>query len=318
MKKILVVLIILLGFLTGCNKNDNELTVVATNFPCYDFLRAVTKDSRIKVEMLISPGSEIHDFEPTPGDILKIKNSKLFVYVGGESDEWLEDIISEIDPSKTKIIKLMDLVDVYEEEHVEGMEEEHEHEHEHEEEHEHEHEEETEYDEHVWTSPVNAKIIVEKLADEVIALDESNKETYIAARDSYVSELVDIDNSIKEIVANGKRKEIIFGDRFPLRYFVEEYGLTYYAAFPGCAEQTEASAKTISFLINKVKEDKIPVVFHIELSNAKIAESISKETNAKVREFNSAHNISKKDFDSGITYVDIMKSNLLVLKEALN
>lgn len=306
MKKILVVLIILLGFLTGCNKNDNELTVVATNFPCYDFLRAVTKDSKIKVEMLISPGSEIHDFEPTPGDILKIKNSKLFVYVGGESDEWLEDIISEIDPSKTKIVKLMDLVDVYEEEHVEGMEEEH------------EPEEEEEYDEHVWTSPVNAKIIVEKLADEVIALDESNKETYIAARDSYIGELVDIDNSIREIVANSKRKEIIFGDRFPLRYFVEEYGLTYYAAFPGCAEQTEASAKTISFLINKVKEDKIPVVFHIELSNAKIAESISKETNAKVREFNSAHNISKKDFDSGITYVDIMKSNLLVLKEALN
>ena len=304
MKKILLVLIILLGFLTGCNKNDNELTVVATNFPCYDFLRAVTKDSKIKVEMLISPGSEIHDFEPTPGDILKIKNSKLFVYVGGESDEWLEDIISEIDPSKTKIIKLMDLVNVYEEEHVEGMEE--------------EHEEEKEYDEHVWTSPVNAKIIVEKLADEVIALDESNKETYIAARDSYIGELVDIDNSIKEIVANSKRKEIIFGDRFPLRYFVEEYGLTYYAAFPGCAEQTEASAKTISFLINKVKEDKIPVIFHIELSNAKIAESISKETNAKVREFNSAHNISKKDFDSGITYVDIMKSNLLVLKEALN
>ena len=200
----------------------------------------------------------------------------------------------------------MDLVDTYEEEITEGMEEEA------------EESAETELDEHVWTSPVNAIKITEKLTDEVISIDEPNKELYESNRDSYIKELESIDNEIKKVVKNAKRKEIIFGDRFPFRYFVEEYGLTYYAAFPGCSEASEASAKTISFLINKVKEDKIPVIFHIELSNKKIAEAIAKETGAKVLEFNSAHNISKTDFDKNIGYIDIMKNNIVALKEALN
>ncbi len=304
MKKILVV-IIMLFLITGCNKNSQEYTIVATNFPSYDFARAITKDSNIEVEMLLKPGSEIHDFEPTPQDILKIKNSKIFIYVGGESDAWIDDILIDIDPTKTKIVKLMDLVDTYEEEITEGMEET-------------EESGETELDEHVWTSPVNAIKITEKLTDEVISIDESNKELYESNRDSYIKELESIDNEIKKVVENAKRKELIFGDRFPFRYFVEEYGLTYYAAFPGCSEASEASAKTISFLINKVKEDKIPVVFHIELSNKKIAEAIAKETEAKVLEFNSAHNISKTDFDKNVRYIDIMKNNIIALKEALN
>ncbi len=304
MKRILIILIILLGFVTGCESRDNQaITIVATNFPCYDFLRAITKNSSIKVEMLLKPGSEIHDFEPTPQDIIKIKNSKLFVYVGGESDEWVAGVLNNINPSETMIIKLMDLVDTVIEEHVEGMED---------------IEENEEYDEHVWTSPINAIKITKKLADEVISIDEWNKELYESNRDSYVKELENIDNEIKDIVKNAKRKEIIFGDRFPFRYFVEEYKLTYYAAFPGCSEASEASAKTISFLINKIKEDKIPVIFHIELSNNKIADTIAKETGVKILEFNSAHNITKSDFDNGITYVDIMENNIKVLKEALN
>lgn len=309
--------------LTGCNtKKEDKITIVATSFPGYDFARAVTKNiANIEVKMLLKPGSEMHDYEPTPQDIKTIKNSDMFIYVGGDSDEWIEDVIEDINVDETKIIKLMDLVDVVEEELVEGMEE-HDHDHEEHEDHDHEehdHEdEEVEYDEHVWTSPVNAIKIAKSLKDEIIKLDESNKESYENNTQEYVSKLENINKQIKDVVKNAKRTEVVFGDRFPLRYFVDTYNLSYYAAFPGCSEQTEASAKTISFLIEKVKEDKIPVVFHIELSNGKIANTIAKETGAKVLEFNSAHNITQSDFDAGVTYVDIMEKNISVLKEALN
>ncbi len=314
---VFVVAVFSIVSLTGCNKNkdnENKLTIVTTNFPSYDFARAVVKDNKdVELKMLLKPGAESHDFEPTPQDIIDIKNSDLFIYTGGESDEWISDILDDIDTDKTKVIKMMDLVDVKEEEIVEGMEDE-----EHEEEEEHHDEEEVEYDEHVWTSPVNAIKIVNALRDEVVSIDNDNKKVYEDSAKEYTDKLEKIDNEFKDIVKNAKRKEIIFGDRFPLRYFVDEYNLKYYAAFPGCSAQTEASAKTISYLVDKVKEDKIPVVFHIELSNGKIAEAISKETGAKVLEFNTAHNISQKDFDAGVTYVDIMEENTKVLKEALN
>jgi zinc transport system substrate-binding protein len=256
--------------------------------------------------MLLKPGAEMHSYEPTPQDIINISNADIFIYVGGDSDNWIEDVLKDINTDKTKIIKLMDLVDVVEEEHVEGMEE-------HEEE-----EEEVEYDEHVWTSPINAITIINKLKEEIIKVDNDNKSLYEDNSNNYTNELSNIDNEIRSLVKNAKRKELIFGDRFPIRYFVEEYGLSYYAAFPGCSEQTEASAKTITFLINKVKKDNIPVIFHIELSNGNIAKTIAEETGAKVLEFKTAHNISQDDFDAGITYVDIMKSNIEVLKEAIN
>ncbi len=314
---VFVVAVFSIVSLTGCNKNkdnENKLTIVTTNFPSYDFARAVVKDNKdVELKMLLKPGAESHDFEPTPQDIIDIKNSDLFIYTGGESDEWISDILDDIDTDKTKVIKMMDLVDAKEEEIVEGMEDE-----EHEEEEEHHDEEEVEYDEHVWTSPVNAIKIVNALRDEVVSIDNDNKKVYEDSAKEYTGKLEKIDNEFKDIVKNAKRKEIIFGDRFPLRYFVDEYNLKYYAAFPGCSAQTEASAKTISYLVDKVKEDKIPVVFHIELSNGKIAEAISKETGAKVLEFNTAHNISQKDFDAGVTYVDIMEENTKVLKEALN
>lgn len=321
MKKIFKMIIVTIMIfsvvsLTGCNntkKEDNKLTIITTSFPGYDLARAITKDSKnINVKMLLKPGAEMHSYEPTPQDIKDIKKSSIFIYVGGDSDEWINDVLKSIDVNSTKVIKLMDLVNVVEEEHVEGMEE-----HEEQEEHEEE-EEEVEYDEHVWTSPKNAITIINKLKDEVIKIDSSSKELYDNNTNSYVSKLNEIDSKIKDIVNNSKRKTLVFGDRFPLRYFVDAYSLKYYAAFPGCSEQTEASSKTISFLIKKVKEESIPVVFHIELSNGKIAETISKETNAKVLEFKTGHNISQKDFDAGVTFVDIMNDNIEVLKEALN
>ena len=313
--KLIIIIFIITSMInvTGCNKNNksNKIEIITTNYPEYDFVRAITKNSNnITVRLLLKPGTDIHDFEPTPRDIIDIKKSNMFIYVGGESDDWINNILNDIKLEKTKVIKLMDIVDLKEEELVEGMESE--------EEEEEEEEEETEYDEHVWTSPVNATKIIDKISKEIIELDSDNKELYEKNTKEYVEKINEIDSEIRNVVNNSKRKEIIVGDRFPLRYFVDEYNIKYYAAFLGCSEQNEASAKTISFLIDKVKEDKIPVIFHIELSDKKIAKTISDATGSKVLEFNSAHNISQKDFDKGITYVDIMKNNVEVLKEALN
>jgi len=312
MKKIKILLVLILGIVlvTGCNikpKTANKHTIMVTNFPCYDIARALTKDTNIEVKMLLKPGAEIHDFEPTPQDIINIQKSGMFIYVGGESDEWINDVLKDIDASSTKLIKLVDLVDLKEEEIVEGMEAEEE-----------EDEEEEEYDEHVWTSPINMITMINKIKDDVINLDSSNKDKINTNASNYIKELETIDSKIKEVVKTAKRKELIFGDRFPLRYFVDEYNIKYYAAFPGCSEQTEANAKTISYLINKVKKDKVPVVLKIELSTGNIANTIAKETNTKVLEFNTAHNITQDDFDKGITYIDIMNNNIEVLKEALN
>ena len=310
-KKIkLLFLITLLLSLVGCGKKDinAKYNIVTTNFPCYDFVRAITKDSDINVEMLLKPGTEMHDYEPTPQDIINIENSDIFVYVGGESDSWIEDILDDIDTKKTKVIKLMDYVNILVEEHVEGMEINEEN----------DEGDEIEYDEHIWTSPKNAIILIKKLCDEIKKIDIENSDYYEENANNYIKEIETINREIEGIISSSKRKEIIFGDRFPLRYFVEQYGLSYYAAFPGCSEQTEASAKTIAFLIKKIREDNIPVVFHIELSSGKIANAISKETGAKVLEFHSIHNISQQDFSKGLTYVDFMKKNKEVLKEALN
>lgn len=305
MKKCLKVFVILFVviLLSGCKNsvsNNSKFTIISTNFPGYDFARAITKDvDNVEVKLLLKTGAEMHHYEPTPQDIIDIKNSDVFIYVGGESDSWISNILNDIDTSKTKIIKLMDLVDLS----LEG---------------DWDNSETDEYDEHVWTSPVNAIQIVKKLSLAIIRLDIDNQELYQKNTDSYVNLLALIDTEIRSIVENAKRNELVFGDRFPLIYFTKEYGLKYYAAFPGCSEQTEASAKTLAFLINKVKEDSIPVVLHVELTKGDIANSISKETGAKVMEFSSIHNISQSDFDKGITYVDIMKKNIEVLKVALN
>ncbi len=307
MKKIKILLLLLLVItISGCGRDNKEykINIIATNYPGYDFARAITKNSDVNVKMLLKPGSETHDYEPTPQDIIDIQNSNLFIYVGGESDSWIEDVLKDIDTKKTKIIKMMDYVNLFEEEHIQGMET--------------IEEDEKELDEHIWTSPKNVIEIIIKLKEEIKLIDQENSTKYENNANEYIKELEQINNDFEEIVNNAKRKEQIFGDRFPFRYFVEQYGLTYYAAFPGCSEQTEASAKTIAFLIDKVKTDNIPVVFHIELSNGKIANTISKETGAKVLELHSAHNISQKDFDSGITYIDIMRKNITALKEALN
>ena len=309
MKKILTVMLafILLAIIVGCKveKDDDKLTIITSNFPSYDFARAITKDvPKTSVEMLLKPGTEMHDYEPSPKDIIKISKADIFIYVGGESDEWIDDLLDNIDTKKVKVVKLMDLVDTVEEETVEGMEVE-------------EETDEKEYDEHVWTSPRNAIDIIEALEDIISKEDEANSSLYRMNSSVYKAKISDVDEDIRNIVDNSQNKTLIFADRFPFRYFTDEYGLEYYAAFPGCSDQTEASSKTISFLINKIKENNIDAIYTIEFSNKKIANTISKETGAKIYELNSAHNISKEDFDSGKTYYDIINENASVLRESL-
>lgn len=304
------------------DKEKDKIKVVATIFPEYDFLRQIGGD-RIDLKMLLKPGAESHSYEPTPQDIKDVAAADMFVYVGGDSDAWIGSIMDSVDKDKLRIVTLMDCVSLVPEETVEGMTpEKEEAETEESETGESETEasetEEIEYDEHVWTSPANAMLIVQKLCDNLSEVDPANKDYYASNTASYIEKLKKLDSDFKDVVNSSKRKEIVVGDRFPFRYFVDEYGLTYYAAFPGCSSDTEANAQTIAFLTKKVKDDKIPVVFHIELSNEKVCNSICEATGAKSELLNAVHNVSKDDFDKGITYIDLMEHNVSVLKEALN
>ncbi len=302
---ILTLIIIGIFSLSRLRSLKSPASIISTTFPGYDFARAVTGDST-KLKMLVSPGTEIHNFEPTPQDIIDINNSDLFIYVGGESDEWVERLLENNEIPTDKTLRLMDIIKPLEEEYVEGMEEEHDHDH-----------HEDEHDEHIWTSPVNAAKIVEAIKDKLTKIYPSEAVLYQKNAEAYVNRLFSIDYQIRGIINNSNKKELIFGDRFPFRYFSNEYGLDYFAAFPGCSEQTEASSSTIAFLIDKVKADDIKVVLKIELTDGKLANTIAEATGAKVLELNSAHNISLSDFDSGLTYTDIMEQNLKVLEEAL-
>jgi zinc transport system substrate-binding protein len=284
---------------------DGKINVVATIFPPYDFVREITGD-RVNLTMLLPPGAESHSFEPTPQDIIKVQNCDVFIYVGGESDAWVDRILESIDTGGMEIITLMDCVDVVEEVIVEGMEEEEE-----------EESEGPEYDEHVWTSPRNAKLIVQKIAEVLERRDAPNAAVYERNTVSYLAKLTDLDASFQSLINGAKRKTLIFGDRFPFRYFADAYGLSYFAAFPGCSTETECSAATVAFLVDKVRAERIPVVFYIELSNEKIADTICEETGAKKLLLHAVHNVSKRDFDRKANYYDLMSKNIQNLREAL-
>ncbi len=497
MKRILPAILILAlftCFFAGCKKSSenrsadtDKISIVTTIFPAYDFARAVAGDSA-NVTMLLPPGAESHSFEPTPQDIIKIKNADIFIYNGGDSDAWISSILETLDTSKLKIVSMMDQVSVVEEEVKEGMQDE-DHGHSHGAEafnddevkdrtlsdwegdwqsiypyltngaldevmkhkaedsedgktatdyynyylkgyktdverivisgdnitfykngkpstskyiykgykiftyesgdkgvryqfeaeskngapkyiqfsdhmiaperaehfhlytgnngfdalskemenwptyflsgltgaeiaaemlhHDHSHEDKPEYDEHVWTSPLNAIVITEAISKTLNEVDPLNQDVYTANAAAYITKLKELDAAFRDLMKNAKRKTIVFGDRFPLRYFVDTYGLDYYAAFPGCSTESEANARTVAFLIDKVKKDKIPVVFTIELSSGKIADTIVESTGAEKLVFNTCHNVTKDELAKGSTYVELMKNNLEKLKKAV-
>lgn len=313
MKKITAILIVLTLLslpLAGCGAESaperEGISVVATVFAPYDFARQLVGE-RGEVTLLLPPGSEAHSYEPSPKDIIEIQNCDVFIYVGGVSDAWVADVLESVGDG-VRTVTLMDCVELLEEEHVEGMEID-------EEEH---NDGEVEYDEHVWTSPRNAKLICEKIADALCEADPEGSADYQAALKDYSAQLDALDAAFTEVVANGVRNTVVFGDRFPLLYFARAYGLEYYAAWPGCADEAEPSAATVTFLIDKVKEENIPVVFHIELSNEDMVDTICDETGAKKMLFSACHNVTRTQFEEGVTYLDLMWQNVDALKEALS
>lgn len=310
--------------LSGCGKgradsgvprdslsSSEKISVVTTIFPPYDFVRQVAGD-RAELTMLLPPGTESHSYEPSPQDIITIQESDIFICVGGESDVWVKEILNSMDRDSMKIIPLMSTVEAAEEEFVEGMEGGHESEGSH------DIDKEAEYDEHVWTSPLNSIKIVNSITEALCSADSANSDYYAQSAREYITELSRLDEQLRQVTNSAKRNTLIFGDRFPFRYLADEYGLEYYAAFPGCSTETEASAATVAFLIDKVSEESIPSVFHIELSNEKMAGTISEATGAKKLLLHSCHNLTKDDFESGATYVSLMEQNIENLKEALN
>lgn len=314
MKKIIAILTaaaVMCGF-AGCaggSEAENErLSVVTTIYPAYDFARQVFGDTA-DVTLLLKPGMESHSYDPSAKDALTIAECDLFIYNGGESDQWVVNILEGAPEVKT--LRMMDTVELHEEEITEGMQ------HEHDESCDHEHEE-TEYDEHIWTSPKNAGKIVEAIAEAACAISPENAAQYELSAVEYISRIAEIDYSFTELLRNEQRC-FVFGDRFPLLYFFEEYGLNYYAAFPGCGSNTEPSIKTITFLSDKLKgEEVIPAVFCIELSNREVAETLAQESGLPVVEFHACHNITADDFNAGETYVSLMQRNYDTLKQLLS
>lgn len=315
------IIALLLLFCASCSStsefpDNGNVNVMATIFPPYDFARELGGDN-INLKMLLPPGSETHSYEPTPQDIINIQNSDLFIYAGGESDEWIRELLDSVDTKNIKILSLVDLCPLLEEENKEGMQLSgalsHEHIHDENCEHEHKHES----DEHVWTSPKNVMLICNEICDILCELDPDNSETYSERLINYTSQLSMLDSSLREISEISENNTLIFADRFPFRYLTEEYSWNYYAAFPGCAEQTEPSIKTIMFLIDKIKEENIPYVFYREFSSHTLADTVAEETGAKTAMLHSCHNVTKQEFEAGITYIDLMTKNIEILKEAL-
>lgn len=357
---VFIVTISMIFGMAGCGKTtekeDNyRLKIVTSLFPYYDMARAVIGDVKgIDLKMIVTPGQDSHSFEPTPSDVIQMENADVLIYNGGSLETWIDTLLDSLNNKNQIQMKMMDYVDVLNEEIVEGMDtrfEEHDHEeHSHKEDNhnkenhkedshseenhkednhsedssndsefhnEDSEEEHEETDEHIWTSPVNEIIMTEKICETLSKALPEEKENFQKNAESYISQLKELDNEFRTIVENANINEIIFADKFPLQYFAKEYGLKYYAAFPGCGSDMEPSAKTIAFLVDKIKEDNIKAVFYLELSSHIVADAIETDTGAKPLQFNSCHNITQKQFDSGVTYVDLMKENVNNLKIAL-
>ena len=291
---------------SATSASEQTLQIVSTIFPSYDFARSIAGENA-QVTMLLPPGVESHSYEPTPQDIIRIQECDLFLYTGGESDAWVDGILDSLE-TPVKTVKMMDCVEVAEEETVEGMQVEEEAD---------SHEEHA-YDEHVWTSPQNAILISQAIKQALCEIDPDHAQTYQDNSEKYVAQLEQLDQDFRDFFAGVSNKTLVFGDRFPFLYFAQTYDIPYFAAFPGCSSETEPSAATIAFLIDQVKEESIRTIFYIEFSNHKVADSIAEATGAKTALFHSCHNVSAQEQQEGATYLSLMRQNLETLKEALD
>ena len=303
MKRLIAALLCLCLVLCGCTAqpekphDETKLQIVCTSFPAYDFAREIA-DDRAELTLLIKPGSEVHSYEPTPKDMIRIQESDLFICNGGESEQWAKTLITP----ELNTIYMMDCVDTVEES-ADGIY--------------NAEDGEPELDEHVWTSPLNAIKISEEICNALCKLDTDNAEAYKTNFTAYKAQLMALDREFRQVIKNSGKHTLVFADRFPMRYFALEYGLDCYAAFPGCSSETEPSAKTVAYLIDRVREDKIPAVLYMEFSNQKMADVICEDTGCKKLPFYSAHSVSAEQFEQGVSYLDLMRINLNSLKEAL-
>lgn len=311
MKKFVSVILIAVSLMLifcscGSTVPENDtLSIVCTTFPQYDYLKSII-GSEENLTLLLDDGGDLHSYEPTAQDIITIGCADLFVYVGGNSDKWVENTLRSANNPELRTIALMELVETYEEEYVAGME------------HEHEDNEHAAQDEHIWLSLKNAAIITQALCDAVCDIDEKNAQAYKQNTEKYIYQLNALDAEYSDTVSSAARKTVLFADRFPFRYLTEDYGLTYYAAFAGCSSESEASFQTMAFLIDKTKELALPVVLTIDGSDGSLAKTVCEETGAESITLDSCQSVSAEDIKSGTTYLKIMENNLEVLREALN
>ncbi len=306
------------GCAGGGDKNG-RISIVATVFPEYDWVRQIIGDDaeNIELDMLLDNGVDLHSYQPTVDDIVKITSCDMFIYVGGESDKWVQDALAHSSNKDMIVINLLDMLDgrLMEEELVEGMEPEEE-----EEEEDGQEEEGPEYDEHVWLSLRNASVLCGYIAEKLCSLDRDNAEKYRANADAYITELAGLDARYEEVVENAPVKTLLFGDRFPFRYMTEDYGLEYYAAFLGCSAESEASFGTVAALAGKVDELGLSSIMTIEGSDGSLARTIRDNTATKdqeIRTLDSMQSVTSDDVKNGATYLSVMENNLAVLEQAL-
>lgn len=309
----LVLLLLLICGVVGCtnNNNNDKISIVTTIYPQYDWINEIIgeENKNINVTMLLDSGADLHNYQPTSIDIITVSKCDMFVYVGGESDSWVDGVLAQAKNKDMIIVNLFDVLgdDLIAIDHDEHEEEDHDHDHE-------------EYDEHIWLSIKNAKKVCQYLTEKIKLLDEENKDKYQNNLDKYLSKLNNLDNEYQNVINNATLKTIVFADRFPFRYLAKDYNLEYYAAFSGCSAEAEVSFETIISLANIIDEFNIKKVFIIDGSDGEIANTVINSTKTKdqtILKINSLQSMTKKEINEGNNYLSVMRENLNILSEAL-
>ena len=299
----------------GEEAEDGRLQVVCSLFPYYDFVREIG-GAYVSPRLLVAAGREAHSFEPTPMDVIRVSRADVFVYNGGEGEQWVDEILSSAGENIPTVLRMMDYADTLTEEPLAGHDDHAhaDHDHEHDDDHD---SDDIEYDEHIWTSPVQAMKLCRAICDALCAADPAHAAVYRSNLENYLGQLAELDVAFRQVCSEKKRSLLVFGDRFPLLYFCREYGLDYRAAFHGCSSDTEPSLYTLKFLIDKVRQQDIPVVYALELSSRKVADAIAETTGATVETFYSCQTVSQADWAAGEGYVSLMRRNVAALREGI-
>ena len=300
MRKYASLLLALCLLLTACSagaeSGGEPLRVVATDFPCYDLARQVL-GSDASLTLLIRPGMDTHTYEPTPADAKAVYEADVLIYIGGTSDAWVEDMLA--DAPGVAAVRMMDSVQPIEEAHAE-----------------HGHED-ISYDEHIWTSPVNMRAMLSSVEEALCAADPDGASTYRANAEAYDAQLVQLDQTFRDLVSGAARTELIFADRFPFLYFAREYGLSYVSAFSGCSEEAQPSVQAVAALIDAVEQDGVPVIYVIEMSTGDVARAVAEQTGAEIVEMHSCQSVTGEEFEAGETYLSLMTRNVEALRKGL-